>query len=598
MKGRRILIVEDEGILARGLEVTLAKSGYVVAGVARTGREAIEKARESSPDLVLMDVRLGEGAMDGVEAADLIRAEQDVPVIYLTAFADDETLRRAKATGPHGYLVKPFDERLLLITIEMALFKRESEQAIQRSLDETKRANRELEFQKGYLETLFESIPCGLLVVDRNERIRSSNVFFREMLGIPEASLVGRLPGEVLGCEYAVGGTAPCGQGECAESCAIMRSIARSFGGEKLKRVSGDFRLSADGETRDVQLLVSSATVDYEGERLSILILEDAMEVTKLRRILKSGDVFAGIIGSDLRMQEVFATIREVADSTVPVLIEGESGTGKEMVAAAIHNEGCRSGKHFVAVNCGAIPDGLLESELFGHVKGAFTGAIRDRKGRFELAHEGTLFLDEIGEIGPAMQVKLLRVLQTQTFERVGSEQTIQVSVRIIAATNRELLKEVAAGRFRRDLYYRLAVMPIFLPPLRERRDDVPLLVDHLLKRIAAERGVDAVGVSPEAMARLVEYSWPGNVRELENVLQYALLKSGGEPIRAGHLPPSVTTFVPKATFIRHARKLSQESVARALEEAAGNKVKAARILGVSRATLYRFFEEETGGPA
>jgi len=302
---------------------------------------------------------------------------------------------------------------------------------------------------------------------------------------------------------------------------------------------------------------------------------------------------FAGIIGRDESMLEVFDLIRDVADTNVPVLVQGESGTGKELVAAAIHNESRRAAKQFVPVNCGALPESLLESELFGHVKGAFTGAIRDKKGRFELADGGTIFLDEIGDITPTMQVKLMRVLQEGTFERVGSETTVKIDVRVISATNKDLAHEIEEGRFREDLYYRLSVVPMSLPALRERRNDIPLLVDHVLQWALKEAGRDAesVTVAPETLDVLVSYDWPGNVRELQNWIQFALIKCRGAVMLPEHLPPPRGSIAPAARKKKR-RKLSIEIVRQALRETGGNKVEAARVLGVSRATLYRFLDD------
>jgi transcriptional regulator with GAF, ATPase, and Fis domain len=304
---------------------------------------------------------------------------------------------------------------------------------------------------------------------------------------------------------------------------------------------------------------------------------------------------FSGIIGKDERMLEVYDLIRDLADNTAPVLILGESGTGKELVAAAIHNEGPRAQKLFVPVNCGALPETLLESELFGHVKGAFTGAFRDKKGRFELADGGTIFLDEIGDISPAMQVRLMRVLQEGTFERVGSESTLKVDVRLISATNKDLQKEIAAGRFRDDLYYRLSVVPIRLPPLRERRNDIPLLAEHTLKRALEMSGRQGVALSADALDIMLSYDWPGNVRELQNWIQFALVKCKTGVIRPEHLPPSRVTAaagIPLPGTARRRRKLDAESVRMALQQTGGNRVEAARLLGVSRATLYRFLPD------
>ena len=324
-------------------------------------------------------------------------------------------------------------------------------------------------------------------------------------------------------------------------------------------------------------------------------------EVTLARRMGEMQS-FAGIVGRDAKMRDVFELIRDVADSTVPILIRGESGTGKELVAAAIHNEGPRAGKPFIAVNCGALPEGLLESELFGHVRGSFTGAFRDTKGRFELANGGTIFLDEIGDISPAMQVRLLRVLQEGVMQRVGSETPVKVDVRVISATHRDLQKEIAAARFREDLFYRLNVVPIWMPPLRERLADIPLLVEHLLARFLSEMGrATAVRISPDAMDVLLTYDWPGNVRELQNWLQYALVKCRGEEIRPEHLPPARMTSRPVVASGAHPAAprvaLTPERVQDALVRCHGNRREAARALGVARATLYRFFEAHPEAP-
>ena len=321
----------------------------------------------------------------------------------------------------------------------------------------------------------------------------------------------------------------------------------------------------------------------------------ETAELTHLRRRLKTEQSFAGIVSRDAKMLELFDTIREVAEVNIPVLIQGESGTGKELVAAAIHNESHSTAKPFVPVNCGALPEGILESELFGHVKGAFTGAVQDRKGRFELADGGTIFLDEIGDIPAAMQVKLLRVLEEGTLTRVGGEESIKVDVRVISATNKNLAEEVAAGRFREDLFYRLCVVPVYLPPLRDRRNDIPLLAEHLLKKALREAEREDVVLSPETVGVMMDYDWPGNVRELENALRYALVKCRDNLLLPEYLPLKILeTYVSSQAYPRkqRKRKLDAESVWRTLEETGGNKVEAAVRLGVSRATLYRFLKE------
>ncbi|MDF1577821.1 MAG: sigma 54-interacting transcriptional regulator [Desulfobulbales bacterium] len=357
---------------------------------------------------------------------------------------------------------------------------------------------------------------------------------------------------------------------------------------------------TADGEERQLEMSVNPIADRAGTVRGVVASFRDFSREQALAERLGEIEQFAGIIGRDPKIQELFRTIRELADSDVPVLISGESGTGKELVAAAIHNEGSRGAKLLVPVNCGALPENLLESELFGHVRGAFTGAIRDKKGRFELADGGTIFLDEIGDISPAMQVKLLRVLQNGTFHRVGGEATIQVDVRVISATNKDLRAEIAAGRFREDLFYRLCVVPLVLPPLRERRSDIPLLAGHFIKLAAGEQGRDELTISPEVMDILLTHDWPGNIRELQNVIRYLMVRCREETARVVHLPENLQGELARsragqATVRRGRKKLTVDSVRRALAETGNNRLRAAKILGVGRATLYRFLAANPG---
>jgi transcriptional regulator with GAF, ATPase, and Fis domain len=314
--------------------------------------------------------------------------------------------------------------------------------------------------------------------------------------------------------------------------------------------------------------------------------------LARLKRQLGAEGSFAGIVGRAPRMLDLFETIREVAAVDVPVLILGESGTGKELVAGAIHGEGPRREGPFVPVNCSALPETLLESELFGHVKGAFTGAIRDKKGRFELANDGTIFLDEIGELSPSIQVSLLRALQEGTIERLGDEKIRKVDVRVISATNRDLRKLVATGRFREDLFYRLCVVPINVPPLRERRGDIPILAAHVLRQVTSETGKE-VSLSQEVLDALLLHDWPGNVRELQNAIYYAVVKTKRRELALSDLPPGIAAGGDVEPRAKRGRKLKlrSEEVERALRETRGNKLEAARVLGVSRATLYKFLQ-------
>ena len=312
-------------------------------------------------------------------------------------------------------------------------------------------------------------------------------------------------------------------------------------------------------------------------------------EIRNLRARIEPTAEFSGMVGKDPRMQLIYKLIEDVAPTDATVLIQGESGTGKELVARAIHQHSPRREKPFVVINCSAYPSTLLESELFGHEKGAFTGASRRRAGRFEQAHGGTVFLDEIGEISQTAQIKLLRVLQSQKFERIGGEQTLSVDVRILAATNKNLLEQVKAGQFREDLFYRLNVIPIQLPPLRDRQNDIPLLARHFLRTFAERQKKDIREFSSEAMRIILSYRWTGNVRELENTIEHAVVLSKGKTVEAVDLPLLVTgpaaqaSTVPSKTITDNEARLLKE----VLEECNWNKTEAAQRLGISRSTLY-----------
>jgi len=313
------------------------------------------------------------------------------------------------------------------------------------------------------------------------------------------------------------------------------------------------------------------------------LLHEEEMEALQGRVETAAG--FGEIIGKDPKMQKVYKLIEDVAPTDATVLIQGESGTGKELVARAVHRLSPRRDQPFVVINCSAYPATLLESELFGHEKGAFTGATRQKPGRFEQANGGTIFLDEIGEIPPTAQIKLLRVLQTRRFERLGGEKTLNIDVRILAATNKDLKQEVGKGNFREDLYYRLNVIPITLPPLRERQNDIPLLSHHFLRHFAAQKGKDLAEMSSGAMRLLLDYSWPGNVRELENSIEHAVVLAKGRQLEPWDLPLAVQRHSPIPPRTMAEREL--QALLEILEECGWNKKLAARRLGVSRSTIY-----------
>jgi two-component system response regulator AtoC len=296
---------------------------------------------------------------------------------------------------------------------------------------------------------------------------------------------------------------------------------------------------------------------------------------------------FEEIIAKSPKMQRVIEVIKVIANSNATILITGDSGTGKELVARAIHSQSHRRCKPFVAVSCAALPESLLESELFGHEKGAFTGAYSQKKGKFEVANRGTLFLDEVGEMSANIQVHLLRVLEEKEFTRVGGNELIKVDVRVISATNKDIKKALANGEFREDLYYRLNVVSVELPPLREREEDIPLLAQHFLRKFAVENRKEITGFSPEATDFLLKYEWPGNVRELENAIERAVILAKGSLIEVADLPQENLLFTHSSLFGESLRQVEKNHILNILSETGGNHSEAARTLGISRATLY-----------
>jgi transcriptional regulator with PAS, ATPase and Fis domain len=347
--------------------------------------------------------------------------------------------------------------------------------------------------------------------------------------------------------------------------------------------------VNADG--KKVPISISTALLKDEKGRVlgGVETFRDLSLVEELRREIRGGHAFADIVGRNHAMQLLFDTLPTIAESNSTVLIEGESGTGKELFARAIHDLSPRRKKPFVAISCGALPDTLLESELFGYKAGAFTDARKDKPGRFALAEGGTLFLDEIGDVSPALQVRLLRALQERVYEPLGGTDPVKANVRVVTATHRSLSDLVDAGTFRSDLYYRVNVVRIRIPPLRERRDDIPLLIDNSVRRFSALHGKDISGVAPDVLALLMRHDYPGNVRELENIMEHAFVLCPGGLIRRRHLPDTLqgdalTRRGAAGDLAEAERKLILE----ALKQTNGNRTAAARKLGIHRTTLFR----------
>jgi transcriptional regulator with PAS, ATPase and Fis domain len=326
---------------------------------------------------------------------------------------------------------------------------------------------------------LMDSLPCGVMILDHKAQVVTINKALEKIIG-PTSQVAGKGAGQSIGCVWALGRANGCGHVQACTDCKMRRMVLSAVNGKQVINEKASLELLVDGCAKRVTLRLNIAPLSVHNRQYAVMTIFDVHPLQP-DPMAQPENSFHNIVGTDPKIRAIFNSIRNVAATDAAVLIQGESGTGKELVATAIHKESHRRSRPFVPFNCGALPEGMVESELFGHVKGAFTGAVKDKKGRFELAHSGTLFLDEVGELPPAVQVKLLRVLQDGIFERVGDEKTIQVNVRIISATNKDLNQEVAAGRFRQDLFYRLCVIPFALPPLRDRKSDIPLLIDYFL---------------------------------------------------------------------------------------------------------------------
>jgi PAS domain S-box-containing protein len=442
-----------------------------------------------------------------------------------------------------------------------------------------------------YWETVINTMMEGLMVVDPNGIIVAANQAMERITGYSRDELVGS-PCSILNCDSCIG-QRPSGT---KEQCALFRT-------QEVRKIKCTLRRK-DGAP--LKFLKNAVILrDDQGrvvggvETLTDLtqVLARDQVISRLRRELSKEDGFQGIIGKTPVMLQLFELIDSAAHSQAPVIIYGESGTGKELVAEALHRLSPRRQGPFIKVNSAALHESLLESELFGHVKGAFTGADRHRIGRFEAAHGGSIFLDEIGDLPLATQAKLLRVLQEKVIEKVGDQRPIQVDVRIITATNQDLPRLMEQGRFREDLFFRINVIPIHLPPLRERREDIPLLVEHLIERGAAKTQKPITGLSREALDLFFGYDWPGNVRELINVIDFAFVLCQEGMILPEHLPVQLTgkrasPARPRRPETAGPQRITREELLHTLQAAQGKKTRAAAMLGVSRVTLWKWLKE------
>jgi len=427
--------------------------------------------------------------------------------------------------------------------------------------------------QKANYEAIFDGMSDGLFIINNEYLITQCNKPFLKITGFTKTDVLNRNFRDVF----------------CKESiCGIHLAAEKTIKTGKARKDEPIEIIRKDGEKISA-LFTTSILRNQEGNNTGIVVLlRDVTAVSELHKRLEDRYHFHNLIGKNHRMQEIYTLIEDVAETDATVLIQGESGTGKELVASAIHYQSPRSGGPFVKVSCAVLAEALLESELFGHVKGAFTGAIRDKKGRFESAEKGTIFLDEIGEVGSAVQVKLLRVLQEKEIERVGEYRPTKVNCRVIAATNKDLKGMINMGNFREDLFYRINVVSIELPPLRERRDDIPLLLDHFIKKYNKTYKKTIKGVSQETLNILMENDWEGNIRELENAIEHAFVKSHSSIITPQDLPHEVK--IARCIHLPNQKKeaLDYQMLLNVLKESGWNQSKAARKLGVNRITIWR----------
>jgi len=443
-----------------------------------------------------------------------------------------------------------------------------------------------------FLNQIMDSMAEGVFTLDRQGRITSWNRSMEHITGYPASEALNQTC-SILGFSRCFGKVCPADIAQCGilerESSEAKECVLRHRDG------------------RDVPVIKQARVVKDDQDRV-IGIVETVTDMTELhkarhkaeeaRRLLSEQFSYASIMGKSRAMQEVFSRVEAASASRASVLIQGESGTGKELIARAIHYNSELSDQPFVTVNCSALSESLLESELFGHVKGAFTGAVKDRRGRFEEAHGGSVFLDEIGELSQAIQVKLLRVLQEREVERVGETRPRKVDIRIITATHRNLESLVSQGMFRQDLYYRLKVFPISIPPLRDRQEDIPLLISHFMAKQNEATGKGVQGVEPQAMRVLLDHDWPGNVRELENAVEHAFVLSSSEMLTIGDLPREIVEAAERRAASDHhfakpdGSAVDRQRLLELLQACQWNKAEVARKLGVSRTAVWKYMKK------
>lgn len=622
-----ILIVEDEFIVANDLSLILRKAGYLVCGIAATVTEAKKLIDKHSPTWVLLDIFLQDGSR-GTDLADFLTAKK-IGFVYISANTNQKILEIAKQTQPYGFLVKPFRENDLLIMLDIA--------------QEKHKQNLEFELQREFM-----------LKKQINAAIHSFSEDDQKLAEIP-FGFQGVIPFDFMKLTTPSTAKTPTRDfhfmrtgfneyqtfknSELPESMALAKKDLQTYKpklpeykkavfyndmvfrqhifNDPWERILTShftfqsklsFPVLLNNDTYGALTFYSRKTDGYSSANLAVLQNSEALIKTFLEQFSTTDAIdripgsqpakltvapaaFDGIVGNSPELLKVLDNIALVSQSEISVLITGESGTGKEKVAQNIHKLSNRKNKPMVVVNCAALPHELIESELFGHVRGAFTGAIEKRTGKFELANGGTIFLDEIGELPLDAQVKLLRVLQEKEIDHIGGRQPVKIDVRVIAATNRKLEKEVAEGRFRLDLYYRLNVYPIDLPPLNARKQDIPLLAAHFLQVFAKDTGKQISGFSSKALGQMQSYNWPGNIRELAHLIQRSMILATGPTITQIPLPEMTRAekIAQKDIELKTLEQVEMEHILGILKNCNGKVCGpggAAEILGLPPSTL------------
>ena len=571
-------IAEDENIRLPAIELLHASSGEeAVAAV----EEAIEAGRPIA--VAYIDIRMPPG-MDGITAAQRIRKmDREIEIVIMTAYTDkplSEIIRDVELLHKLLYLRKPFTrEEVQQITLSL-VEKWNVEQ-------ELARKRRQLTSSHRRLEAVLDATGDAMAMYEPGGRLVFANRGYGELFGMTDRELEKASPDALQG-KFRASAEAPEAAGMAGLEGALViddgsNGEGQAANGQKL------FRRFTAPVRNDGQDVMGSLVV-YRDVSSEVEISRMKAEVLRLQGELETTWSFSSIVGTSPPMRQVYALMKQAAESDITTLILGESGTGKELVAKQLHFNSLRKAEAFEVINCVAIPETLIESELFGHEKGAFTGAATRRLGVFERASGGTVFLDEIGDMPPALQPRLLRVLQEREVQRVGGSSQIPVDVRVIAATNKDLENALRQGSFRPDLFYRIAAFPIRIPALRERREDIPLLAKHFLKKHAEQQEKPLDGFSAAALRLLLRYDWPGNVRELENAVERAVLLETGRVVQEDSLPAQLSpragpaqpgSLVPLVEVERQALK-------QALESSGNNVTEAARRLGIDRTTLYR----------